>query len=115
MEQKSLYLQVKEINDEILKALKDSNIETTLSKLRERDECMQGGLMNLESDILQRNEVLPVLEEIIRQDNEITELLNQKIDGLRASLTSASQHKKLRQNYNKKEKTDEPRFLDTQG
>jgi len=115
MEQTSLYLKVKQINEEILAALNEGDIEKTLERLRERDECMQGGLSNLESDIIQRNEVLPVLEEIIRQDSEISELLNKKIDGLKTSLTSATKTRRLRNTYNKRGKTDEPRFLDTKG
>ena len=110
-----LYGQVKRINQEILAALKDGNIEKTLAKLKERDECMQGGMSKLEDDLIKRDEVLPILEEIIKQDNEITELLNQKIDGLRSSLTAASGGRKLRKNYNKKEDRDEPRFLDQKG
>jgi hypothetical protein len=115
MEQTSLYLKVKQINEEILIALNEGDIEKTLERLRERDECMQGGLSNLESDIIQRNEVLPVLEEIIRQDSEISELLNKKIDGLKTSLTSATKTRRLRNTYSKRGKTDEPRFLDTKG
>lgn len=115
MEQTSLYLKVKEINEEILAALDEGDIEKTLERLRERDECMQGGLSNLESDIIQRNEVLPVLEEIIKQDAVISELLNKKIDGLKTSLTSATTNRKLRHSYTKRGKTDEPRFLDTKG
>ncbi len=111
-----LYKQVKAINNEILASLKEGDIETTLSKLRERDEYMQGGLTKLEDDIIKREEVLPILNEIIKQDAEITELLNAKIDGLRTDLTAASSARKLRQNYNKKkENNDEPRFLDKKG
>lgn len=110
-----LYKQVKAINNEILASLKEGNIEETLSKLRERDECMQGGLTKLEDDIIRREEVLPILNEIIKQDAEITELLNEKIDGLRTNLTAASSARKLRQNYTKKESNDEPRFLDKKG
>ncbi|MFH1515229.1 MAG: flagellar protein FliT [bacterium] len=115
MTSQKLYVQVKSINNEILASLKEGDIEKTLSKLRERDDCMQAGLIRLESDIVKREEVLPILEEIIKQDNEITNLLNQKIDNLRSDLTAASSARKIRQNYDKKEKNDEPRFLDKKG
>ncbi len=110
-----LYEQVKAINTEILTSLQAGNIEKTLTKLRERDEFMQGGLTKLEADIIKRDEVLPLLQEIIKQDSEIKELLSEKIDNLRSSLTSASEARKLRHNYKKEEKKDEPRFLDTKG
>ena len=115
MPAEDLYMRVKEINKEILAHLQKGDIESTLDKLRERDECMQGGLISLEDEIIKRDQVLPVLEEIIRQDNEITKLLNQKIDNLKSSLTSASTARKLRTNYEKKENRDEPRFLDKKG
>ena len=115
MASQELYEQVKAINAEILASLKAGNIEKTLSKLRERDECMQGGMTKLEEDIIRREEVLPLLNEIIKQDGEITELLNAKIDNLRTDLTAASSERKLRQNYKNKEEDDEPRFLDRKG
>jgi flagellar biosynthesis chaperone FliJ len=72
-------------------------------------------LSKLEEDLINRTEVMPILEEIIRQDNEITEMLNRKIDNLRSSLTNASQKRKVRHNYNRKEERNEPRFLDQKG
>jgi len=115
MVSQELYEQVKSINVEILTSLKAGNIERTLLKLRERDDFMQGGLIKLEGDIIQRDDVLPLLNEIIKQDTEITELLNAKIDNLRSNLTAASSKRKLRTNYTKEEEKDEPRFLDTKG
>lgn len=110
-----LYKKVRQINEEILASLKSGDIETTLTKLRERDDCMQGGLSKLEDDLIHRNEVLPILEEIIKQDNIITEMLNEKITNLKSSLTGASGGRKLRKNYTKKVDRDEPRFLDHKG
>lgn len=115
MASQQLYEQVKAINVEILASLKAGNIEKTLLKLRERDDFMQGGMVKLEEDIISRDEVLPLLNEIIKQDTEITELLNAKIDNLRTNLTAASSKRKLQTNYRKEEEKNEPRFLDTKG
>ena len=116
MEQHEIYETVRRINKEILASLDEGDIEKTLGKLRERDECMQGGLKSaLEDDLIQREQVLPILEEIIKQDSEITERLNEKIGSLRNRLTSASGKRSLHKKYSKKEKNDEPRFLDQKG
>jgi len=116
MEQHEIYTRVSEINKEILEWLHEGDIEKTLAKLRERDECMQSGLRTaIEDDLIRRDQVLPILEEIIRQDAEITELLNKKIDNLKSRLTSVSGQRKLRKKYTKKESNDEPRFIDRKG
>jgi len=116
MEQHEIYETVRRINQEILDSLEEGDIEKTLGKLRERDECMQGGLKTaLEDDLIQREQVLPILEEIIKQDSEITERLHKKIDNLRNRLTAASGKRTLHRKYVKKEKQDEPRFLDQKG
>lgn len=116
MEQHEIYAKVREINKEILESLNEGDIEKTLAKLRERDEFMQGGLRNaIEDDLIRREEILPILEEVVRQDNEITELLNSKIDNLKNRLTSVSSERKIRKKYIRKEGRDEPRFVDRKG